>query len=144
MASEKSYFDLIRKQKASEEGMVKAVTELEKKVNSAAAKLLLAELRLDSTKHAAICQEILDVLQKTKPKLLWDARIEGYADTQLVRKELERHLNLEKAMLQDVERLMQETNDEALKVLLTHILEDEKKHHKNIKLVVDKAYSITP
>ena len=144
MKTEDSVVKLVQKQKLSEESMVKAVEVLEGRVNSEAAKLILAELRLDSTKHASICQEILKVTQKTKPERLWDARIESYVDMQVVKKELERHVKLEEAMLKDVDMIIDTTMDEAIKLLFTHIAEDEKKHHKNIQLVIQRAYTLAP
>lgn len=136
--------ELVKKQKQSEESMVKAVEALEQKVHNEAAKLLLAELRLDSTKHARICEQILNVLEKTKPEKLWDARIDSYVDMQVMKKELERHAKIEEEMLKDVEKIIATTKDEAVKLLLTHIAEDEKKHHKNVQLVVQKSYVLAP
>jgi len=144
MNMERSVAELIQKQKEAEKDMVKAVKALEDKVHNAAARLLLAELRLDSTKHANICQEILSVTTKIKPERLWDARIESYVDMLVVKRELERHIKLEEEMLKDVERMIEKTEDEAIKLLLTHIVEDEKKHHKNIRLIIKRSYTLAP
>jgi len=144
MKAEESVVKLIKRQKQSEESMVKAVEVLEERVHNAAARLLLAELRLDSTKHAHICNEILKTTEKSLPVNLWDARIEGYVDMQVVKKELERHIKLEEAMLKDVERIISESKDEAIKLLFTHIAEDEKKHHKNIQLIIKRSYTLAP
>ena len=128
-----------------EANMVNLVANLEEKVHTAAAKLLLAEMRFDSQKHEAILDEVLNVLEdKPQPELLWDARIESYVDMQVVKKELEKHMQLESDMLGDVEKEVKETNDEAVKTLLAHIAEDEKKHHKNIELIIKKSYSFSP
>jgi len=140
--------ELIRMLKAhseSEANMVNLVANLEEKVHTAAAKLLLAEMRFDSQKHEAILDEVLNVLEdKPQPELLWDARIESYVDMQIVKKELEKHMQLESDMLGDVEKEVKETNDETVKTLLAHIAEDEKKHHKNIELIIRKSYSFSP
>ena len=139
-----SIVELVKRQKQSEESRVKAVEALEEKVHNKAARLLLSELRLDSGKHAKICQEILNMLGKEKPERLWDARIDSYVDMQATKKELERHVKLEEAMLKDIEKIIASTKDEAIKMLLTHIAEDEKKHHKNVKLVINKSYALAP
>ena len=144
MISEDPVIELVKKQKRNEEAMVKVVEDLEGKVNSEAAKLLLAELRLDSSKHARICEEILKIAEKTKPDRLWDARIDSYVDMQVMKKELERHVKLEDSMLKDVEKVIATTKDEALKLMFTHIAEDEKKHHKNVELVIKKSYLLSP
>jgi len=139
-----SVVELVKKQKRAEEGMVKILETIEGKVHNEAAKLLLSELRLDSTKHAHICEQILKVLEKAQPERLWDARIDSYVDMQVMKKELEKHVKLEEDMLKDVEKIIGRTKDEALKLLLTHIAEDEKKHHKNVQLVIQKSYVLAP
>jgi len=144
MKSVDSVVNLVKRQKQSEEGMVKAVLALEEKVHSEAARLLLSELRLDSTKHAQICEQILKVADRTTPERLWDARIDSYVDMQVVKKELERHVRLEESMLKDVEKVIATSKDEAIKLLFSHIAEDEKKHHKNVKLVIQKSYTLAP
>lgn len=142
--SGESVGELIERQKQSEESMVRVVRALEDKVNNAAAKLLLAELRLDSSKHAQICQEILKFVKRDVPEMLWDARIESFVDMAVVKKELERHIKLEEAMLKDVEKTIATTKDEALRLLLSHMAEDEKKHHRNIQMIIRKSYVLAP
>ena len=145
MQSKKALIKMLQNHKATEASMVKTCTHLEEKVHTAAAKLLLTEMRLDSQKHENILQEILTVLEGApKPSNLWDARIESFVDTQVMRKELERHVKLETAMLENVEKEIRESDDEAVKTLLTHIAEDERKHHKNIELIIRKSYAFTP
>jgi rubrerythrin len=139
-----SVVELVKKQKRAEEAMVKIVEDLEGKVNTEAAKLLLAELRFDSTKHANICEVILKIADKQVPDRLWDARIQSYVDMQVMKKELEKHVKLEDDMLKDVEKVISSTKDEALKLMFTHIAEDEKKHHKNVELVIKKSYALSP
>jgi hypothetical protein len=63
---------------------------------------------------------------------------------EVVRKELQRHVNAEAEMLHDVENVMKATKDEALKILLSHIADDEKKHHKNVELIIHESYSFVP
>lgn len=137
-----NFAELVNHQIRIENSIVKACAKLEERVHTAAAKLLLTEMRLDSTKHASICEEMLKVVENVKPERLWDARIESYVDMQVVKKELQSHIKLEIDMLQHVEKIIKETNDEALKVLLTHLAEDEKKHHKNIRLILQKSYAL--
>jgi rubrerythrin len=144
VSSEDPVVELVKKQKRAEEAMAKVVEALEGKVHNEAAKLLLTELRLDSTKHARICEQILKIAEKTKPDRLWDARIDSYVDMQVMKKELEKHVKAEDDMLKDVEKVIASTKDEALKLMFTHIAEDEKKHHKNVELVIKKSYMLSP
>jgi rubrerythrin len=145
MTSKSALIKMLQTHKKAEASMVIVCAKLEKEVHTAAAKLLLSEMRLDSQKHENILTEILKVLEGIPtPEKLWDARIDSYVDMQVLKKELERHVKLESDMLNDVEKEIKETDDEALKTLLTHIAEDEKKHHKNMELIIKKSYAFTP
>jgi len=144
MTAENPFVELVKRQKRSEEAMVKVIESLERQVHNEAAKLLLSELRLDSAKHASICELILKIADGKVPDRLWDARIDSYVDMLVTKKELEKHVKLEDDMLKDVEKVIASTNDEALKLLFTHIAEDEKKHHKNVELMIKKSYALGP
>ena len=145
MKNNSALVNMLKAHKKFEANMVNLVASLEGKVHTRAAKLLLAEMRLDSKKHEAILDEVLNALEdKTQPKQLWEARIESYVDMKVMKQELEKHMQLESDMLRDVEEEIKETQDEALKTLLTHIAEDEKKHHKNMELIIRKSYAFTP
>jgi rubrerythrin len=136
---------MLKAHKKFEANMVNFVASLEGKVHTRAAKLLLVEMRLDSRKHEAILEEVLNALEdKPQPLDLWEARIEGFVDMQVMKQELEKHMQLESDMLRDTEEEIRETRDEALKTLFMHIAEDEKKHHKNIELIIRKSYSFSP
>jgi len=128
--------------------MIEVCAELEKKVHTAAARLLLVEMRLDSIKHEGIFREILSVIENQPAPVpetkLWDYRIESFVDMEVVRKKLQKHVSAEADMLQSVEKVIKATPDEALKVLLSHIADDEKKHHKNIELIIHESYSFVP
>ena len=145
MNSEASFVKMLKTHMKAEANMIKVCAELEKKVHTAAAKLLLAEMRLDSVKHEGIIREILNVIEKRPPPpaetKLWDYRIESFVDMEVVRKELQRHVNVEVDMLHYIEKVIKATPDEAVKVLLSHIAEDEEKHHKNMELIIKESYA---
>jgi rubrerythrin len=145
MKSNAELIGMLKAHKKFEANMINLVANLEGKVHTRAAKLLLVEMRLDSQKHEAILDEALDAVEdKPQPQPLWAARIESYVDMQVMKQELEKHMQLEADMLRDAEKEIRETQDEALKTLLAHIAEDEKKHHKNIELIIRKSYSFSP
>jgi len=56
----------------------------------------------------------------------------------------EKHIEKERYALQQIEEVAKETKDEAVKLLLQHILEDEKKHHKIFQTIIKKVYMLTP
>ena len=145
MENKDKLIQLIKKQIGIERDHVKRIDELQKKVDTAAAKLLLLEMRLDSQKHASILGGILKVLKGIPPsKALWEYHMESYVDKLAVKKELENHVKMETDVLGHVEEEIKQTKDDGLKLLLQHIAEDEKKHHKILETIVRYAYKINP
>ena len=148
MRSNSSFVEMLKAHMESEAKMIEVCAELEKKVHSAAARLLLVEMRLDSVKHEGLLREILNIIEKQVAPLpdtkLWDYRIESFVDMEVVRKELHEHVSSEVDMLHGIEAVIKATSDEALKVLLGHIADDEKKHHKNVELIIHESYSFVP
>jgi rubrerythrin len=141
---EQTLIDLIKKQIEVEKGFVTAVDKEIKNTHNVAARLLLLETQKDSEKHAMILEGILEVISKKDSKPLWDTLIESYVDKLVVKKSLENHIKTEEEMLEHIEREMKETDDEGIKLLLEHIAEDEKKHHKILETVIKQAYKINP
>jgi len=141
VVSAKSYVDLISGLKRSEETLLKAVEALQGRVHTVAARLLFADMRLTIARHAYIFEEIMNVLKESAPVNLWDARIQTSVDKLVVRRELEKHVELEDATLRDMEKIIALTTDEAIKLLLTHIANDIKEHHKAVQLIIKRNYA---
>jgi bacterioferritin (cytochrome b1) len=143
MASNEKLIQLIKKQIEIENEHVKRLTDLENKTDNAAAKLLLLEMKLDSQKHAGILDGILKVISGVPPsKTLWDYRLESYVDQLTVKKALENHIKMETDVLNQVQEQIRQTDDEGIRLLLQHIADDEKKHHKILETIVKNAYKI--
>ena len=113
-------------------------------VHNVAARLLLLETQKDSEKHALILEGILQVISQTDAKPLWDTLIDGYIDRIVVKKNLEKHIEIENTMMKHVEEEIRKTQDEGIKLLLQHIASDEKKHHEILQTVIKNAYKISP
>ena len=140
MKSEKTVSDLIGEQIKLEKEIAKKLGALEERVDSIAARLLIRETQLDTEKHAEILETALRVIGG--PKSFWDYTIHIDADKRAVKKELEEHIKAEEAMMSKIEEEVRKTKDEALKLLLTHFADDEKKHHKNLETILNKAYKM--
>lgn len=135
--------ELIREHIEVEKESVKRLSETEKKVGSGAAKLLLAEMRMDSQKHADVLEAMLEVLRgPSATKSLWERALDGFVDPVIVRREIENHKTLEKSMLTHIQRETEKTDDDAIRTLLEHLGEDEKKHHEILDTIVQKCYKI--
>ena len=136
---------LIKEQIEIEKENVRQVGETEKKVDNAAAELFLNVIKLDSKKHADILNGLLKVLRGIPPsKTLWEHRMEKYIDPFVVKRELENHMDREAAMIVHVEEEIKQTEDEGLKLLLQHIADDERKHHKILQTVVKHLHKVNP
>jgi rubrerythrin len=134
--------DLIKKQKAIEDQVSKSVEEQLETVNTMAGRLLLTEMKFDAKKHSAILQGILDAIENNSETQLWDHKIHSYVDKLVAKKELERHIVIEKTTLDMAKKEMKHTNDSGIKLLLQHIAEDEDRHHNLLKTIVDNSYKI--
>jgi len=141
--SKSKLIELIRTQIRLERKATKACAEKEKMLDNPVAKSLLHEMRLDSLKHAIILQSLADALQK-RPLDLWSYGIKKYVDSLAARKALEEHVTIEQAMLKYTESALKQVEDEGAKVILQHILGDEKKHHHAIKTILARFSKIGP
>lgn len=140
MKTEKTLSDLIKEQIKLEKETAEKFSILEQRVDSVAARLLIREMYLDTKKHAEILEAALEVIGG--PKSFWDYTIHIDADKRAVKKELEEHIKAEEKMMRQIESEAKKTDDEALKLLLQHFAEDEKKHHRILGTIINKAYKM--
>ncbi|MEM2102921.1 MAG: hypothetical protein QXM22_05350, partial [Candidatus Bathyarchaeia archaeon] len=136
MKSKKKLIELIKKQIDIERQVGKSVDKQLEMVHDIAAKLLLTEMKFDARKHETILQGILDVISHNDVSL-WDHRIQSYVDRQMVKKELEKHVKIEQETLNLAKEQINHTDDDGIKMLLQHILEDEDRHHNLLKTIIN-------
>jgi len=148
MRSEKGLVDMVQAQIRLEKSTARTIKNLEKATANLAAKLFLAEMRFDTEKHAKILRTMLDVMKQKEAqaasRTLWDTKIHSYVDTIVAKRMLEDHVETETKMLEHVEEEIKKTDDDALKVLLKHIADDERKHHKIMENILRKAFEMGP
>jgi rubrerythrin len=82
--------------------------------------LLLYELVADSTKHINILNAIIDILE---------GRFKESTGNEVSYDFIKDHIETEKTALQFADRLRRETDNEDVKLLLSHIMEEEQRHH---------------
>jgi len=134
---------LIREQVEIERESVARLTETEKKVGADAAKLLLTEMRMDSQKHAAVLEAVLEVLNSPpSSKSLWERSLHAFVDPIIIKRELEHHKGLGNSMLTHLQDEIRKTDDDALRTLFEHLAEDEKRHHEILDTIAQKCYRI--
>ena len=148
MQHEKDFVKMVEAQITLEKSTAQKVKELEDANVNLAAKLFLAEMRFDTEKHAKILQTMLDIIKLKDPEVaretLWSTKVSSYIDPIVAKRMLEDHIAVETNMLKHVEEEIRKTDDEALKLLLKHIADDEIKHHKIMETILKKAYKMGP
>ena len=148
MNAGKDLVHMVQAQIQLEKGAARKIKELEKATANLAAKLFLAEMRFDTEKHAKILQTMLDIMKQKESEIasrtLWTTKIQSYVDALVAKKMLEDHVKVETNMLEHVKEEIERTDDDALKLLFKHIADDERKHHKIMGTILEKAFEMGP
>jgi rubrerythrin len=142
----KDLMDMIRVQIKLEKTTARTIRELEAAISNLAAKLFLAEMRFDTEKHAKILQTMWNLMKQVEPERLarkfWNIETRDYVDALEVRELLKSHVTVETRMLEHVKEEMKRTGDAAVKLLFKHIINDERKHHRILETILDKAFKM--
>jgi len=116
-------------------GMVKAEEEIVRSVESAvgdlknfAVRSVLRGISYDSLKHAELYRSAGELLSEPRPAL-----DEGQLDVQ--RALVERHIAMEERVIARLEEMIPGVDNEKVSFILNSIIEDERRHHKVLKLV---------
>ena len=145
MNSEKDeLLEMLRKNREIELTNVKMVQEKEEQFKSAGVRLTLYQIRTDSAKHAQIYQTLIDLIKEGTSKYLWDYRIDRYVGQIATDRVLQEHVELEKEMIRGTEEAVKRTDDLGMKMLLRHIVDDEKRHHKMLMDVIKSLLQLGP
>jgi len=141
----KDLMDMIRVQIKLEKTTARMIKELEETISNLTAKLFLAEMRFDTEKHAEILQTMWNLMKQVEPERLarkfWNIETRDYVDALEVRELLKSHVTVETRMLEHVNEEMKRTDDAAVKLLFKHIINDERKHHRILETILDKAFT---
>jgi rubrerythrin len=118
---------LLETQLQLEKESARALRKEMKSIDHVGIKALFEICAADSTKHAAMVQMMLDALKKgelSKETFVskWQQRNQGLEAIKI-------HIDREEKMIELLKDEVLATEDKTLKVLLKHILEDEKRHH---------------
>ena len=119
---------MIEEQIENEKKAVRLLQSSMKKTDNAVIQLMLSKLALDSTKHERMLRAILQLLESSPGEQF---RYEG----EEFRSVIEEHVEIERKMLEDFERIVDKTEDNRIKFILQDIISDEKRHHAIMKRV---------
>jgi rubrerythrin len=128
----------IQKSLANEIFNFEVLNKTNLKTSNPVIKLILNQLALDSKKHENILNIILTLIHSSENAM--DEENENFDWT------IHQHIKYEDEMLNNYEKLVDETKDKRIRFLLQNIISDEEKHHflaKRMYELVCKGNQIT-
>jgi len=121
----------LKKQMEVEGQVIKLMNDVLLQIDDAGLRLLIYTYKLDSMKHEAICQGLVDVISKPS----------RFSLNQAVLSLLEKHRRLEEDALDSISKLVKKVRNKNVKVLLKELEADEKRHHKSLDSMITMLQS---
>ena len=129
----KELYDLIVEHKETEEVLGERLRQVREGISYAPLKLLLANITLDTEKHAKLLQSVIDTLstEQTVPTL------EAFnEELDRVHAVMEDHVRIEEEMGDSISRVMASVDSRVLRGLMKTIRDDEVTHHTMFQMVL--------
>jgi len=120
----------LKKQIDIENEIVNSLGEALGEIGNPAVKAVLKGISLDSKKHAKMYDAAIDLLRRVLPALTQEN-----LDKQ--RELVERHIRMEAELIEKISKVLPNVENEKVKLLLTAILTDEKRHHQLLREVLE-------
>ncbi|MEM3640414.1 MAG: ferritin-like domain-containing protein [Candidatus Bathyarchaeia archaeon] len=130
MATKNDILEFIKRQIEIENGIVDSLNEALKDIGNPSVKGVLRGISLDSLKHAEMYHSALTLLT-TVPQALSHEQLDQQ------RSLVEKHIRIEAELIKKISDILPTVENEKVKLLLTAILADEKRHHELLKEVLE-------
>lgn len=130
MVRKNDLLKFIEKQITIENEIVNSLNEAVKDMGNQPVKGVLKGISLDSVKHAEMYDSALTLLT-TVPQALSQEQLDKQ------RSLVEKHISIEAELIKKISDVLPEVKNEKVKLLLTAILTDEKRHHELLKQVLE-------
>ncbi|MGB9854905.1 MAG: hypothetical protein ACPLRY_08930 [Candidatus Bathyarchaeales archaeon] len=130
MVRENDLLRFIEKQITIEKEIVNSLNEAVKDMGNQPVKGVLRGISLDSVKHAEMYESALTLLT-TVPQALSQEQLDKQ------RSLVEKHIRIEAELIKKISDILPEVENNKVKLLLTAILADEKRHHGLLKQVLE-------
>jgi rubrerythrin len=126
MAKKNDLLGFIKRQIEIEKEIASSLNKALKDLRNQPVKGVLEGISLDSLKHAEMYDSALMLLTRVSPAL---------SQEQLDRQRslVEKHIRIEAELIRKISDVLPEVKNEKVKLLLTAILADEKRHHELLK-----------
>jgi rubrerythrin len=122
--------NFLKKQTKIENNIVNSLDSALVEMKNPAVKGVLKGISLDSIKHAEMYTAAIDLLTSTSPALTQEQ-----LDKQ--RELVEKHIRIENQLIKRISKKVSGVKNQKIKLLLSAILSDEKRHHKLLKKVLE-------
>lgn len=123
----KKFIDMSEKeQKYSQE-----LADIANKFKHPVLKALIYAVSRDSEKHRFFYYSLAQLVKSSQPVLTEE-------EFKYIAEGIDKHIQVEKEMIEYTQRLLNETKDPRMKIILAAIYEDEVKHHKLLVTIKDK------
>lgn len=129
MSSKEDLVKFIRDQIRVENEIVDSLNKSLPEVDNPSVKAVLKGISLDSVKHAEMYASAATLLT-TVSKALTQENLDKQKDL------VEKHIQLEAELIEKIGRTLPNVKDKKVKLLLSAILSDEKRHHALLKQVL--------
>ncbi|MFW6110570.1 MAG: hypothetical protein ACOC6H_00880 [Thermoproteota archaeon] len=120
----------LEKQTKIENKIVQSLKSSLPEINNSAVKGVLEGISLDSVKHAQMYTSAVNLLTGVSQALTQE-NLDKQKD--LVKK----HIQMEKELIEEIKKKLPSIENEKVKLLLSTILNDEERHHKLLKEVLE-------
>jgi hypothetical protein len=130
----KDAIELLSQQIAIEQKLVSLYDETKEEIESSAVQHILHMIQLDSQKHIAICQVVIDILNGEE--VLKEEKAE-------ILQGLRKHMELEFEAISKANKLLKNVwvrENQGLEVLVKKWRDDEREHHRALKKLTDKRF----
>ncbi len=130
MSADNNLLDFIKKQIQIEKLIVDSLDKALVGMKNPPVKGVLKGISLDSIKHAEMYEAAYTMLTQTSPALAQE-------DLDKQRTLVEKHISLEAELIEKIELILPTVSNKKVRLLLSTILADEKRHHALLKGVLE-------
>ncbi len=130
MSSKEELVEFLKEQVKVENKIVDALNKSLPEIDNPTVKGVLKGVSLDSVKHAEMYASAVR-LMTTVSKALTQENLDKQKDL------VERHIQMEADLIKKISKVLPTVKDNKVKLLLSAILEDEKRHHGLLKQILE-------
>ncbi|MEM2971166.1 MAG: ferritin-like domain-containing protein [Candidatus Bathyarchaeia archaeon] len=130
MKTKEELVGFLKKQIEVENEIVDSLNNALVEIKNPPVKGVLKGISLDSVKHAEMYAAAVELLTKV-PQALKQEQLDKQKAV------VEKHIRMEAELIQKISNILPTVKNEKVKLLLNAVLEDEKRHHELLKMVLE-------